>query len=165
MLFPDAGPGRLVHSGTVAPFPAPFDQRFSPADQPGSGRELARVIRTGPPSSRRSSWLDYVRVYQDAGPGHRRRGLRGKERQSELEQNHPNPFSGQTTITFSLPTEEQVVLELYDSTGRRVRTLADQRFAPGTHAVELGSGGLTPGLYTYRLLSSQGSSTRQMLIL
>ena len=82
-----------------------------------------------------------------------------------LEQNHPNPFSGQTTITFSLPAEEQVVLELYDATGRRVRTLADRPFAPGTHAVELGSGGLTPGLYSYRLLTSRGSSTRQMLVL
>jgi hypothetical protein len=70
MLYPDAGPGRLVHSGTVAPFPAPFDQRFSPADQPGSGRELAGIIRTGPPSSRRSSCLDYMRVYQDASTGH-----------------------------------------------------------------------------------------------
>jgi len=67
--------------------------------------------------------------------------------------------------SISYTTEEQVVLELYDATGRLVRTLADRRFDPGTHALELGSDGLNPGLYTYRLLTSRGSSTRQMLIL
>jgi hypothetical protein len=108
--------------------------------------------------------LEYIRVYQEEGTGTGDVEHEGKGG-IHLEQNHPNPFSSQTTISFSLPTEEQVVLELYDATGRLVRTLADRRFDPGTHALELGSDGLTPGLYTYRLLTSRGSSTRKMLIL
>jgi beta-glucanase (GH16 family) len=157
VLFQTLGQGDW-YTGTID-FPAPFDKPFHllinlavGGNWPGNPD-----INTQFPQE---LVVDYVRIYQDASLG-----ISHGTSQFELEQNHPNPFSGQTTITFSLPTEEQVVLELYDSTGRRVRTLADQRFAPGTHAVELGSGGLTPGLYTYRLLSSQGSSTRQMLIL
>jgi len=155
--------GQGAWNSTVAPFPAPFDQRFhllinlavggNWPGSPDSSTEFPQEMS-----------LEYIRVYQQQGTGIGEEEHEGTS-SIRLEQNHPNPFSGQTTITFSLPAEEQVVLELYDATGRRVRTLADQRFAPGIHTVELGSGGLTPGLYTYRLLSSQGSSTRQMLIL
>ena len=37
-----------------------------------------------------------------------------------LHQNYPNPFSGQTTITFTLRSTEEVMLEVYDLSGRQV---------------------------------------------
>lgn len=108
--------------------------------------------------------LEYIRVYEEGGTGISEEEY---EQQSgfRLEQNHPNPFTDQTTIAFSIPSAEHVLLELYDSTGRRVRTLADHPFEQGTHRVGLESGELTPGLYSYRLKTGTGTSTRQMLIL
>jgi len=145
------------------PFPAPFDQRFHllinlavggnwPGD-PDAYTEFPQELV-----------LEYIRVYEDGGTGIGEQEYEGQNG-FRLEQNHPNPFSGLTTISFSLPAAEQVLLELYDSTGRRVRTLADRSFEPGTHRVEMESGGLTPGLYSYRLKTARGSSSRQMLIL
>lgn len=148
---------------SVGPFPAPFDQRFHllinlavGGNWPGSP--------DGTTEFPQELSLEYIRVYQeesnsiDEKENNVQNGIR-------LEQNQPNPFTGFTTISFNLPSSDQVLLELYDTTGRRVRTLADQTFEPGTHRLEMESGGLSPGLYSYMLRTGSGSSTRQMLIL
>ncbi|HUK62728.1 MAG TPA: FlgD immunoglobulin-like domain containing protein, partial [Dongiaceae bacterium] len=45
----------------------------------------------------------------------------------------PNPFRAATTIRFGLSRPGAVRLELFDLSGRRVRTLADAVMAPGEH--------------------------------
>ena len=54
---------------------------------------------------------------------------------AKLEQNHPNPFNEYSTIKFSLREEQHVLLEVYDALGRKVQTLADKRYGPGSHLV------------------------------
>ncbi len=147
----------------AAPFPAPFDKPFHllinlavggnwPGDPDGTTQFPQELV------------LEYIRVYELGGTGIPEEEYEGKNG-FHLEQNHPNPFSGTTTIAFHLATAEVVVLELYDSTGRRVRTLAERLYGPGMHQVEMASEGLSPGLYSYRVKTSRGSRTRQMLIL
>jgi hypothetical protein len=148
---------------SAAPFPAPFDKRFHllinlavggnwPGDPDGTTTFPQEIS------------IYYVRVYEQGGTG-----ISEEEYEQTqgfmLEQNHPNPFSGLTTISFNLPCAEEVLLELYDSTGRRIRTLANGGFEQGSHRLEMDSAGLTPGLYSYRLKTSKGSASRQMLIL
>ena len=104
--------------------------------------------------------IDYVRVYQD--------GVNGLDQESsdaKLEQNYPNPFDDYSSITFSLREEQHVLLEVYDALGRKVQTLADKRFGPGSHQVGVEAKGLEPGLYSYRLQAGGSSAIRQMLIL
>jgi len=48
---------------------------------------------------------------------------------------HPNPFNPQTDIVFSLHRAQRVNLAVYDVTGRLVRQLADELFAPGEQRV------------------------------
>ena len=57
------------------------------------------------------------------------------------------------------------MLELYDSLGRKVKTLTDRAYTPGTHTVAVEAGDLDPGIYSYRLQAGNTSSVRQMLIL
>ncbi len=45
----------------------------------------------------------------------------------------PNPFRGETDLSFTLGVEEDVRLELFDLFGRRVRTLLSGRATPGMH--------------------------------
>lgn len=54
----------------------------------------------------------------------------------KLEQNYPNPFRGSTLIKYSIPRKEQVLLEVYDFAGRKVRTLVNESKRPGDHLVE-----------------------------
>jgi hypothetical protein len=104
--------------------------------------------------------IDYVRVYEDVSTD-----VYAGISAFGLEQNHPNPFNDYSTITFSLREEQHVLLEVYDALGRKVQTLVDKRYGPGSHHEGVEAKGLEPGLYSYRLQAGDSSAIRQMLIL
>ncbi|MBN2105526.1 T9SS type A sorting domain-containing protein [bacterium] len=52
-----------------------------------------------------------------------------------LYQNYPNPFNPSTTIDFQLEKTESVQLVIYGITGRRVKTLINERLGSGMHQV------------------------------
>ena len=84
-----------------------------------------------------------------------------------LEQNYPNPFNPSTSIQFSLPASETITLRVFDSLGRTVSTLIDQKLhTAGTHTIQFNASGLASGIYLYRL--EAGSSilmSRRMLLI
>jgi len=82
-----------------------------------------------------------------------------------LNQNYPNPFGAQTTIQFSLPSSQDVRLEIYDVLGRRVATLVDGPMAAGQHDVQFSAPTLSNGMYLYRLSTPTGSETKSMVLL
>ena len=45
----------------------------------------------------------------------------------------PNPFSGNTLLSFELRQAGTVQLIIYDSGGRRIKVLVDSRLATGRH--------------------------------
>lgn len=54
-----------------------------------------------------------------------------------LEQNYPNPFSDKTLIKYSIPQAGDVMLRVYDSAGRPVKTLVDETKPKGEYNTEL----------------------------
>ena len=77
----------------------------------------------------------------------------------------PNPFEAYTAITFELPTDCLVSLEVYDLSGRLVQTLVDCMMTAGEHTEELDGTRLSSGVYLIRLKSSQQvTSARTVLI-
>ncbi len=88
---------------------------------------------------------------------------------SALGQNHPNPFSPGTTISFSLQRGEAVTLEIFDGQGRLVRRLlAGEALGAGAHAVPWdgrdGAGApLASGLYFATLRTAAETLTRKMV--
>lgn len=87
----------------------------------------------------------------------------------DLEQNVPNPFNPQTTISFVLDSRERIRLEVYDVAGRLVITLADGVLPAGRHRLpwdgrdRLGAPVAT-GTYFYRLTAGRRSISRKMLL-
>ena len=81
-----------------------------------------------------------------------------------LFQNAPNPFSGSTTVTFSVPRATPVVLDVIDGTGRRVRHLADGVFEAGRHRVAWPAENLPAGVYTVRLPTDQTVQVRRAAV-
>jgi hypothetical protein len=77
----------------------------------------------------------------------------------ELDQNAPNPFSGQTEIGFRLSRESQVTITLYNSMGEKVQTLIDGMAPEGEHTVVLDASSLKEGIYFYRLSMGIGSNS------
>jgi len=82
-----------------------------------------------------------------------------------LHQNYPNPFNPVTTITYALPSEAEVKLEIFTVTGQRIGVPVNRRQTAGYHSVEFDAAELSSGIYLYRLTAGQKSITRQMTII
>ncbi len=83
--------------------------------------------------------------------------------------NHPNPFNPQTTISFSLPTNQDVTLRIYSARGRLVHSLLSGPQQAGLHhAVWDGHDdqgrGVASGVYFYRLVTGNESLTGKMVL-
>ena len=88
-----------------------------------------------------------------------------------LHQNYPNPFNPSTTISFSASQRGSAMLEIYDLTGRLVRTLLSGEVAAGNHSVlwdgrnERGTS-VGSGVYFYRLkLGTDFVSSKKMILM
>jgi len=64
----------------------------------------------------------------------------------------PNPFTGTTRFTVSLPAEAELELSVHDVAGRRVATLAHGRFAAGERDFRWDATGAHDGVYFVRLV-------------
>ena len=82
-----------------------------------------------------------------------------------LAQNYPNPWSGETTVSFSVAEPGLVTLSLYDISGRLVKELANDNFSAGEHKLNVDDAGLESGLYILRLVSGEQSAVRTMVLL
>ncbi|MBD3290727.1 S8 family serine peptidase [candidate division KSB1 bacterium] len=88
----------------------------------------------------------------------------------QLMQNYPNPFNPTTRITFGIPVETEVRLEIYNNLGQRIRTLLHENKSPGRYTVywdgrnELGKK-VSSGLFFYTLRAGNVVKTRKMVLL
>ena len=64
---------------------------------------------------------------------------------------YPNPFNNQTTIQFSLPTADNVLLKVFDVQGREVTTLVNGWMSSGRHDAIFNAQLLPSGVYFVRL--------------
>jgi len=88
-----------------------------------------------------------------------------------LSQNYPNPFNPTTVIRFTVRERTPVRLHIYNVVGQRVRTLVDDVRTPGVvHTIEWNgrnnSGqSVASGVYFYRLVTTDFTQTRKMVLL
>jgi hypothetical protein len=82
-----------------------------------------------------------------------------------LGQNYPNPFNPVTTIRFEVPKAAIVRLVVVDLLGREVARLIEGPVQPGVHEVRFDAGGLSTGIYIYRLTGPGGVVSRSLSLL
>ncbi len=61
--------------------------------------------------------------------------------------NYPNPFNPETKIRFDLVSASQVILQVYDITGRIVEQPLDQQLGAGTYEMSFDGSRLSSGVY------------------
>ncbi len=88
----------------------------------------------------------------------------------KLEQNYPNPFNPSTNISFELSDPDEVTLDVFDITGKKVRTLFYQNKAVGRHTVQWSGRDFTGtpvagGIYLCRMQTSRSAKIIRMLLL
>ena len=76
----------------------------------------------------------------------------------------PNPATTRTALRFSLARPETVRVELLDALGRAVPVAAPSVQGSGQREVLLDLAGQAPGLYVVRLTTSDGSTTRRLVV-
>jgi hypothetical protein len=76
----------------------------------------------------------------------------------------PNPFNPVTQISYYLPKEEFVELNVYDVRGRLLERLVARIECAGEHVVEWDARGAPSGTYFYRLQVGDLTETRKMIL-
>lgn len=87
---------------------------------------------------------------------------------NKLNQNYPNPFNPSTKISYELYKKQNVQLKVYDLLGREVQTLINETQYPGKYEVTFDTsnlGGLSSGIYFYKLLTESYSDVKKMVLL
>lgn len=82
----------------------------------------------------------------------------------QLNQNYPNPFNPTTTISFSLPQSEDVVLKVFAILGNEVAVLVNGYKSAGKHKVKFDGSNLSSGLYFYRIQAGNNFSVKKMTL-
>ena len=76
----------------------------------------------------------------------------------------PNPFSSETTVQFSLPENEYAKIDVFDLSGRKIKTIAERNFFEGIHEVILEKENLGAGIYLLQLTTDSGVSIQKIII-
>jgi hypothetical protein len=77
----------------------------------------------------------------------------------------PNPFNPTTAISFELQAANSIRLNVYDTSGRLVASLADGRQEAGNHRVSFDGSNLASGLYFVRLQTGDQSAVGKMMLM
>lgn len=85
-----------------------------------------------------------------------------------LDQNQPNPFNPRTKINYMLSEAGPVRIDIFDVTGRHVKTLVDGTQAAGEHQARwTGSDdnghAVEPGLYFYKMQANGEEAVKKMI--
>ena len=83
----------------------------------------------------------------------------------QLCDNYPNPFNPATTITFALPHLAHVKIDIYNSCGRHITTLAEGSFQAGEHSLTFNAANQPSGIYWLRMTAEGFAAQQKMLLL
>jgi len=82
-----------------------------------------------------------------------------------LQKAYPNPFNPATTISYQLGSASFVKISIYDVRGNLVETLVNEQKDRGSYSVILDAGGLSSGIYIYKITAGKYSSINKCLLI
>ncbi|MDP8205941.1 MAG: T9SS type A sorting domain-containing protein [Candidatus Electryonea clarkiae] len=77
---------------------------------------------------------------------------------------YPNPFNSTLTVTYSLPTAQEIQLEVLNILGQRVTLLEQGWLTAGTHKISWQAENQTSGLYIVRLNYNADTRSAKVLL-
>jgi len=93
----------------------------------------------------------------------------GAPKKFEISQNYPNPFNPTTKIDFTLPKDADVLIVIYDITGKEVLKVVNENLKAGYYTKDLNLSNQSSGVYFYRIISNAGSEkyieTKKMVLM
>ncbi len=83
----------------------------------------------------------------------------------KLHQNYPNPFNPNTVISYELQVTSYVRLQIYNTEGKFITELANQKQLPGRYNIEFDGTNLPSSIYFCKLSADGNSETKKMVLL
>jgi hypothetical protein len=80
-----------------------------------------------------------------------------------LQQNHPNPFQGNTSIAYSVDQQADVRISILNNMGQTILVPVDKRHTPGDYKFTLPGESLSPGIYYCNM--EAGTATRTIKLI
>lgn len=77
---------------------------------------------------------------------------------------YPNPSNKDTQVTFFVETDDTVLLDVLDLSGRVVKSLVQERKKKGTHHLSFSVKGMAHGEYILRLSTSSQLKTAKLIV-
>ena len=90
--------------------------------------------------------------------------MRKLVRMSFLKQNYLNPFNPKTQIKFNINRSGDVVLDLFDIRGAKIK-LINKYHEAGSHVFTLDGSSLASGVYFYSLTVNGETKTRKLALM
>ncbi len=82
-----------------------------------------------------------------------------------LYQNYPNPFNPITTITYDIPKDDFVKIEVFDIKGQKMASLIDKFKDAGRHKLAFDGSDLASGIYFYHIQAGEYQDVKKMVLL
>lgn len=83
----------------------------------------------------------------------------------KLKGNYPNPFNPSTTISYQLPRDMNISLEVFNSIGERIQTLTQGFGKAGNNEFKWNANGIPSGVYLIRLSGEDNLSQNRKVVL
>jgi hypothetical protein len=74
----------------------------------------------------------------------------------------PSHTSQNTTIEFSLPHSDQVTVEIYNLSGRKITTLVNRNFGPGAYIITWDSRNSAAGCYVVKMKAGSNTCVKKI---
>lgn len=90
--------------------------------------------------------------------------------ETKLMNNHPNPFNPATSIQFSISSDSEVELSIFNIKGQKIKTLCNDKLKPGDHAYswngkDKNNLSVSSGIYLYKLTTGTKEITKRMVLI
>lgn len=83
---------------------------------------------------------------------------------NSLGQNFPNPATNNTTINYTVNSNELVSINLYSVNGQLVKTLVNESKAPGSYTTTVDLSDVANGIYTYKMTNGALTTVKKLTV-
>ena len=76
----------------------------------------------------------------------------------------PNPFTDKTTISFLLNSNQNVIIDVFNMIGEKVKSINNGNLTAGSHTIELDRSKLSNGIYFISMKAGNNIYTEKIMI-
>ena len=144
-----------------------------PIEADGQGYTL-ELIDAAADNSIAENWRSSQRIGGSPGQKNTVTSIESEENNEkplsfQLFQNYPNPFNPETTIHYTVGTQDfvpqKVELSVYNILGQKVVTLVSEYQQSGHYSVQWDAAGFPTGIYFYRLKTDNFNAIGKMILM